>query len=335
MRDLATLNGIIEMSSEEYHSLPGLSNSGMKDLAVSPYRYWHLHINPEREPETETPAMRLGTALHAAVLEGDEAFMRRYACALDPTDWPVCLDTLADLREWITSKGHKPAGTVKDPMIQQALSIMEYLPPEERVPILKEEERRFFAANAGKIILKPAEWRQVSGMSRAILGEPVIQKILSRGKPEQSLFAKDPETGVLLKCRYDWLDPDVSFDLKSFSQKNGKSIDDSVADALFYEGYIRQAYFYSYMRELVMGGQAPAFVFGFCESDPPHETRIKALRPTTGGQANMYWTQARGEVKKYVRQYAEYSARFGNRPWRDQQAVDTLIDEDIRQLAWS
>jgi hypothetical protein len=46
----------------------------MKDLAVSPLRYWHLNLNPNRPPRIETPEMQFGTALHCLVLEGEMAF---------------------------------------------------------------------------------------------------------------------------------------------------------------------------------------------------------------------------------------------------------------------
>jgi hypothetical protein len=50
-------------SASDYFASEGLSQSGLKDLAISPYRYWYLNINPDRPERKETPEMRFGSAL--------------------------------------------------------------------------------------------------------------------------------------------------------------------------------------------------------------------------------------------------------------------------------
>ena len=324
-------NGILDIPATEHHALPALSNSGMRDLAVSPLRYWYHHIRPDREPREETPAMRLGSALHCAVLEPGETFMSRYARALDPSDWPVCLDKMDDLRAWISSKGHKPSGTRKEQVAEQAAAIMATLPEHERVPILLFEERRFAAQNEGKTILAPDEWSRVEGMADALLREPVLRSILLAGKPEVSMAATDPETGVLLKARLDWMGPSLTLDLKTFSAMRGKEFTKAVHDAIYYEGYYRQAWFYSHVRKLATGEESD-FVFAFVESDPPYETRIKFLQPRFGSEQNTYWAMAGMECRALIRQYAECLERFGDKPWRTDSAAEVLTNEDIRQF---
>ena len=57
--------GIYRISAEEYHSIDAVSNSALSLLAESP-----RHLLYRREhPLSPTPAMRLGTLLHAAILE--------------------------------------------------------------------------------------------------------------------------------------------------------------------------------------------------------------------------------------------------------------------------
>lgn len=318
--------GILDISAEEYFAIPALSNSGMKDLAVSPLRYWHLNINPERPVREETAAQRLGTAMHCAVLEGDRAFTDRYACALDTTDWPVYLDSISDIREWITSKGEKAKGTRKDALVAQALDLMDTIG--EHVPILQEENRRFMAANVGRVILSPDGWRRVCGMARSLVRESVLEPILANGKPEVVMVATDAETGVRLKAKLDWVAPSVTLDLKSFSQMRGKSIDESVCDAIWYEGYHRQAFFYDLVRRLATGDK-PGFIEAFVESEEPHETRVKAF-----SSATLYWQMAQVNVRALIRLYADCWAKYGDRPWRDSQNVEQLADEDIKQIAY-
>jgi len=330
----ATTTSLQPVTRQEYDAIRALSNSGMKDLAVSPLRYWFHWINPAPKPEedeTETKALRIGSALHCAVLESPEVFDTRYARALDPSDWPVCLETISDIRGWITDHGGKPSGTRKDEVTAQALDLMNRLGVE--VPILDEEKRRHFAANQGKTILAVEEWERVVGMTRALFDEPELMKILEQGQPEATLTATDPETGVLLKARLDWFAPGVTADLKTFTQKRGVSIDRSIHDAIFFEKYYIQAYFYRYVRQLVTGEKS-RFVFGFVESEQPHETRLKEMRPTGLEGANVYWEQARVEVRKMIRLYADCLDKYGDAPWRDPQEVAEVEDGDIKQMAW-
>jgi hypothetical protein len=55
------------MTNEEYHSLPSISKSGLDLINRSPAHYqWAKH-----NPTTRTPAMRIGSLTHMAVLEPD------------------------------------------------------------------------------------------------------------------------------------------------------------------------------------------------------------------------------------------------------------------------
>ena len=61
--------------AEDYHAIKALSKSGLDQLAKSPAHYAHWLQNPNTEP---TEAMRIGTAVHMAVLE-PEKFRLKYA----------------------------------------------------------------------------------------------------------------------------------------------------------------------------------------------------------------------------------------------------------------
>lgn len=327
-----TQTGILDITAAEYFAIPALSNSGMKDLAISPLRFWHRHINPKRpQDEDESAALRIGSALHCAALEGADEFYKRYARGFDDSVYDKTLDTVADLREFITAAGGKPKGNAKVPLCEQALEMMDS--GAERIPIMYYEKKLHASAVEGKTILSPEEWKRVDAMAVAIRNEPAINSILEKGKPEVAMVAKDPDTGVLLKCKLDWMAPRHTLDLKSFAQKRGASIDKSVADAIYYEHYHWQAFLYEHIRFLVTQERTP-FVLGFVESDEPHETRIKVLTARSQYDSNMYWERARIEVKAMIRMYADCMDKFGDRPWRYQQAAEPLIDEDIRQLAY-
>ena len=313
----------------KYFSAPGLSNSGMSDLLVSPLRYWFKQVNPAREPEEPTPQMRFGSALHCAVLEPDQ-FDKRYACELNADDYDGCLVTIQDCRQWLEDKGIKAKGTRKADVIAQVQA------KDPDWPIFDVLQARHLEQHAGKTLFSMDDWLRIQRAAEALKAEPRVSGLLSNGQAEVSILGEDPEFGIPLKARLDWVTPTHTLDLKTFTQTRGKSIDKTVTDAIWYEGYYRQAYFYTWMRTLLGGFDPkkswPTFVFAFVESDEPHEVRLRALRPTSAGQPNLYWDRGRMEVRALIRKYADYWERFGEKPWRDQQEIDPLIDEEIPQL---
>jgi hypothetical protein len=323
------------MSAAEYFDAPGLSYSQMKDLAVSPLRFWFRWINPERVIEEPTPEMRLGSALHCAVLEPD-VFLDRYASKIGPEDFDGCLETIEDIRLWIRSKGQTPKGTRKADVIEQAVSI------DASVPIFDVLERRHFAQHNGKVMLPRDDWDRVYAAAKALQAEPKLQAILSEGgQSEFCILVRDPETGVRLKGRLDWVTEKTILDLKTFSQKRGKSIDKTVTDAIYWEQYHLQGYFYSLLMALFAGldptsgpQKVQRYVLAFVESEQPHEVRIRSLLPKAAAQVNMLWETARIEVRNLIRLYAACSEKYGTKPWRDPSDVEPLVDEEFPALAY-
>jgi exodeoxyribonuclease VIII len=65
------LHGLVNMTNDEYHAAIGYSSSHIKDaIDLSLLHFWHMHENPNREPE-EKDAYNFGQATHTAVLEPD------------------------------------------------------------------------------------------------------------------------------------------------------------------------------------------------------------------------------------------------------------------------
>lgn len=315
------------MTDQEYCDAPGLSNSGMRDLTTSPYRFWYLHINPNAPLSLPTQEMIFGSALHCAVLELDK-FDRRYACEVNIADYPGCLVTMDDLRSFAKENGFAPKGTRKAEVIAQVQSQFPL------VPILDVITQRHAEAHAGKTMLDLEDWNRLLRCSKALLEEPRIQSILADGKAELPMFVRDEEFGVNLKGKLDWVAPKLTLDIKTFSVKaRGKSIDQTVADAVFYEGYHRQAYLYHVLRGWPKWNGD--YVIAFIESEEPHEVRLKSIRSHVGGNVNLLWESARIEVRRLIRIYAEYSAHFGSDPWKYAQQIDHLADEEIRALAFA
>ncbi len=317
------------MTFNDYLAAPGLSHSGLKDLAISPLRFWHRHVNPARPAEEPTAEMRFGTALHCAVLE-PHAFLDRFACEVSAEDYPGCLVTMDDLRGWLREHGIQPKGQKKADAIAQVQAA------DRNVPILEVLEARTFAQNRGKALFKKKDWTRIYGAAESLRAEPRVKQLLSEGEFELTLFGKDAESGVDLKARLDWDAPQRIVDIKTFSHQGGtKTIDRTVTDAIFYQDYHGQGFFYSLLKGWPKW--KGEFVLAFVESEPPYETRIRTLRPYEAGTASMLWERARQETRRLIRIYAEYAKEFGlgERPWRYAQDVSVLDDLEFPQLSYA
>lgn len=314
---------------KDYFKEPGLSFSGMKDLAVSPLRYWYLHVRPDREPREATDEMVFGTALHCATLEPNR-FTESYARELVQDEFPGCLRTTDDLRAWLRDMGHTPKGTRKAELVAQVQAF------DAEWPILDVLEAAHAEANKSKVILPAYEFARVRSAAESLLSEPRVQELLEGIKVEHSLFRRDSKTGVQLKGRPDGMQDSFNLDVKTFSQRRGISIDESVNQAIWYEKYHWQGVHYAMLRGWPDEYKQCRHILIFVESDPPHEVRIKVMQPTSGGQANLLWERARVEIQALTRIYQIHADHFGlgDRPWRYAQEQDILLDEEIRALAF-
>jgi hypothetical protein len=323
--------GELEMSAADYHTLPGMSNSGLSDFIDSPLLYWHNHVQPGREAEESTPFMQFGSAVHAAVLEPGE-FDRRYCAKFDAPEG--CLKTVADLRGHMESLGLKAKGAAKGAIIEQ---VIEADPEAFIFDRLAEEYDR---EHVGKEQFGHDAWLNIQGCANALRDEPELQKILSdpTGKAERKFTVK--HHGLMLRSMMDWTTDAVTTDIKTISRKRGEPFDRTVTLAIWREGYYRQAYFYSLVRSIAAGddppnaANAPEFIFAFVESSPPFETRLRKMKPKVMGTMNLLWTTAGYIVEKALESYGEYVAHFGEKQWRYAQSVEPLMDEEFPQVSY-
>jgi hypothetical protein len=315
------------MTREEYDATPGLNYSGLRDLAISPLRFWHNWLNPERVEEPPTPAMQIGSALHAAVLE-PSAFDKRYYCALDVSKIEGALVTIDDIRRFVESNGAKPAPAYnkrKDDLINWTLSMFPNAPIVDRMMLEHE------LANSGKVRFDPADWQRIAWMAKTLTDEPRIQQLLNdkTAQFEVTLLAEDEETGVRLKGRLDMMTEHVIPDIKTFSQKDTQDIGESINRTLYYSRHHWQAFFYARLRgwpEKWNGTNLLAYI----ESEAPHETRLRSLSAKMAGQANLYWLEAQRETRRLIRVYKEYFDKFGvEKAWRYAQEATPLCDEEL------
>jgi hypothetical protein len=232
------------MESAHYHLVRAISKSRLDVWSQgSPKHYWERFINPDHEPEEQSPALILGDAIHGAVLEPD-TFRARYMCL--PEDAPrrpsarqitakkPSPDSVAAMRWWDDFNASRPPGA------------------------------KLITAEQFDIALKCRD---------AVHTHPVAKILLTDGVAETSYFAIDPQTGLLVKVRPDFkrLNHGMIVDLKSTKDAHPDEFGRSAENFRYHV----QGSFYTDVVNHHHGGAAiEHFVFLAVEKEPPFAVGI-------------------------------------------------------------
>lgn len=118
-----------------------------------------------------------------------------------------------------------------------------------------------------KLVLKHDDYQECLKVRDAVHSHPVAGQLLTYGRAEQTFFVKEPETGLLTKCRPDWItDSGVMVDVKSTEDASRDGFARSVAN---YRYYVQAPWYLDVLKRLY--GDAPEFfVFLAIEKSRPH-----------------------------------------------------------------
>ena len=209
------------VTNAEYHGGPGLSKSGLDVMARSPLHYWSRYLDPQREPVEPTASMKLGTAIHTAVLEPGEF-----------------------------SKRHHVAPEV-DRRTKDGKAVWE-------AAVATAEE-------AGAELISASDSLVCNAISAQVRSHPTARKVFEAGDAEMSAYWTDRETGVLCKCRPDWLNLPLVVDLKSTEDA---SRDGFMRSAWNWRYHVQAAWYLDGVEQAT--GQRPdAFIFAAFEKSAP------------------------------------------------------------------
>ena len=147
-----------------------------------------------------------------------------------------------------------------------------------RTKVAQEEAKE--ARAAGKVPLLAAEYAEAAAVADAVRAHPVAGRLFDSdyGAPEQSLFWQDPETGVWLRSRLDWLpfatrNRMIITDLKKAKSSEPQAIAKAMAD---YRYFMQASFYVDGVRALGYDND-PAFVFVFVEPEPPYLVTVGQL----------------------------------------------------------
>lgn len=138
------------------------------------------------------------------------------------------------------------------------------------------------AYTVGAVPMLAADYERVEAMADVIRRHPVASALFApgSGRPEQSLFWRDPRTGVMLRARPDWL-PNPPADggrLIVPDYKTAAAVDpESIARAIHTYGYHQQADWYETGCRAVLGVDQVALVLVVQLKTPPY--LVQVVRP--------------------------------------------------------
>ena len=196
---------VLDITANEYFERDEVSNTMLKDFRnKGPWTYYHKYIK-RGQPEPEaTKAMKLGSAFHALMADGED-FSRSIA--------------------------------VQPPTIEGK-------PTNLRLKAHREYMKQFELGHKGKIILAPDEIDQLLRMRESVFDNPAAAVFAAQLEPKRSeVVALENIAGVDCKamCDADFSDQGVIIDFKTTRQHLGREF---ARDAFYKFGYHYQAAHY-------------------------------------------------------------------------------------------
>ena len=219
----------------EYHALPRLSASGIKNILTSLPTFWAKSwMNPETADteDDDTKAQILGRAYHAAIFEPDD-LDKRFAGEPDLDDFAGMLMTDAEVKAELKEYG-APQTKSGELALDRArrLEALGFAKPIKSIVMAEfEDDLGDRQAIASKY------WRQIMRDVERIQANPEIHNLVTGGASEVTILWTCPDTGIPMKARIDKLKSEYFVDLKSFANPNGKPVNQAIADQVQYYQY--------------------------------------------------------------------------------------------------
>ncbi len=131
----------------------------------------------------------------------------------------------------------------------------------------KSEYKEASKVYGGEGTLTDSEGAAVEVMVEAVRANPDAHAVLSEpGHAELSAFVEDPETGILMRCRYDWITETArALDVKKTQDCRQKPFQRSIHQ---YRYHCQEA-MYSHIFQLITGEPLESYQFLAIEEQPP------------------------------------------------------------------
>lgn len=228
-----------------YHADNALGSTSIKDLATKPCLWQYDRLRPRRETETEY--LTWGRAWHCRVLEGKAAFDSRYARPPRPEDFPGCLVTADDVKDFLRLNGQRLTGA-KAELVARAKAC------DDCPPIFDDLLAAWRSEHLDYVELTPRQVQEIEDAVANMQRDPTLAAVmqagtLTDGAAEISIFYT--EGGIRRKARFDYglgragaRTKSLVIDLKSFTTFRGGSDEEAAISKLYDFAYDVQSAWY-------------------------------------------------------------------------------------------
>jgi len=203
---------------------------GTSDLATLWLRgvgwWWQSPNNPFYRG-SQTAAKTLGSAYHCLLLEGKDAYEKRFVTAPDPNDYPDRMESVSDMKAALVERGH-PIAKGNAPKVDWINLAKVYITDR---PVWDDVLDRFARQNKGKEMVSAEEAFSLNIALEAALSDPDMSVACHAGGgvplPEVSVLYTLPN-GERIRYRCDSFLPSLNVDLKTLDNFQNKPIDEAV-----------------------------------------------------------------------------------------------------------
>jgi hypothetical protein len=261
------------MTFADYCAIEAINKSGLDVIGdESPGHFYDQNLAPDREEQRETPALRLGQAIHCAILE-PQRFEREYRITPTPEQHPNALNTHESYKERCRALGIKITGN-KGELRERIITEMDrqvterLMSAEERgkLQFFEDIEAAFY--RGGFTAITPDDLAIVNSIKKRVAQSETLKAIMGNAlKTERVIVWQDPETKVFCKGRLDCTAKgEVTYliDFKSAESAGYRKFRKASDDYRLH----RQAAFYSWGWKIITGEDA-LFVFPAYEKKRP------------------------------------------------------------------
>lgn len=326
----------LDLPEDDYHALPRLSASGIKDLQVSPPTFWaRSWMNKARreDPPEEKKHFLKGRAYHARICEGLQKFSERYTFEHDPADYPHALVSMDDLRARAKELEVAVGGKKSDVAARIHAAEDERNINRSLIWDLHVEEVRSAHKNCTFL---PASWLEdFESGARFVEGNPVISQAFKDGMPEVTiLWTHHLEDGrsVPMKTRVDYLKKEVIVDYKTYANPLDMEPSRAIIRAIAnYRYWLQVAVYYAAVDFAVDKGwvEKPAsphsFLFVFQGTGDDRSARARVF-PRESTYVDLGWRILDNAAATFL----DNMERFGpDQPWYNDEQIDVLLDDDF------
>lgn len=143
--------------------------------------------------------------------------------------------------------------------------------------------------NHGKTIVDQDQFDTIQGILESISAHKQASKLVADGHAEESLFWRDPESGVQCKARPDFIrEGRIIVDIKSTADASYRSFQKDVANY----GYHVQAALYLDGASVVLNGNFDTFIIVAVEKKPPYAINCFQLDENTIQEGRQLYASA-------------------------------------------